>query len=650
MKTLWNLFLFLALFVVSSCSDDKMLEESGESDVETPEEKPGDTPDIGNMPKLSVVGRYLRNEEGDIVNLHGFAMTFSPFFNQNTWGDYDVDGCMRHNKKQIDGMLSAGWRVNFVRMHLDPYWSDDPALPSVRYEGHERFSESRFRKYLDELFVPMAEYANERGIYVVMRPPGVSPDTIAVGDDYNDFLIKVWDIVSQHPKLKNNKGVMFELANEPINIMTADGSRCGSGEQIFYDQMKIFCQAIVDKIRDNGARNIIWVPGLGYQSQYSGYAINPIEGDNIGYAIHVYPGWYGSDAEKESAEQGGSWGGGYESFQQGWDNSIQPAANIAPIMVTEMDWAPAKYDSTWGKSYTGVAGGYGFGANFKYIVDKCGNVSWLLFAGSHLLIDFKDVPGEEGAYTFLNDPEACPWPVYHWFKEYAGEEIPEGDLESLELVNVNTENEIRMGDACYAAIKAVYADGSSQMVTEKVKFTCDNPDIVTVGELGKISALKQGEATVIASYTSQKDVTKEISFKVRVLNPFLLTMEMFNPSIFGTGSFDEDTHVLITGQWGFGGWEYKSGLDLSGYKSIHVELGNDYADPNFAVSFRLFDENTYWASPAAYDFVNTRKITVDLHNMKDGNGDKLEPSHLYIIGFWSSGKGPIVINSVTLEE
>lgn len=36
--------------------------------------------------------------------------------------------------------------------------------------------------------------------------------------------------------------------------------------------------------------------------------------------------------------------------------------------------------------------------------------------------------------------------------------------------------------------------------------------------------------------------------------------------------------------------------------------------------------------------------------MKDGNGDKLDPSHLYIIGFWSSGKGPIVINSVTLEE
>jgi hypothetical protein len=37
-------------------------------------------------------------------------------------------------------------------------------------------------------------------------------------------------------------------------------------------------------------------------------------------------------------------------------------------------------------------------------------------------VDFKDEPGVEGAYTFLNDPEACPWAIYHWFKEYA--EVP----------------------------------------------------------------------------------------------------------------------------------------------------------------------------------------------------------------------------------
>lgn len=79
-------------------------------------------------------------------------------------------------------------------------------------------------------------------------------------------------------------------------------------------------------------------------------------------------------------------------------------------MVTEIDWAPKKYYATWGKSITGVAKGEGFGANFKYIADQSGNVSWLFFTTkSHELVAFKDVAGEPGNYTFLNDPEACPW-------------------------------------------------------------------------------------------------------------------------------------------------------------------------------------------------------------------------------------------------
>ena len=57
-----------------------------------------------------------------------------------------------------------------------------------------------------------------------------------------------------------------------------------------------------------------------------------------------------------------------------------------------MDWAPARYDASWGKAITGTLGGPGFGANFKYIVDNAGNVSWLLFTSPHLLADFKDVP------------------------------------------------------------------------------------------------------------------------------------------------------------------------------------------------------------------------------------------------------------------
>lgn len=652
----WAGAVALAVLSMNACFPDDYLDETDPVIPEKPEqkpetekpetEKPGEEiPEFTGPLELNVVGRYLKDSEGNIVNLHGFGQTYSPFFNDFAWNNYDVEGCLRHNKTMIDQVLAAGWRMNFIRMHMDPYWSDDTSKESVRYEGHERFSEERFRKYLDEVFVPMAEYASGKGLYVVMRPPGVSPEKIALEDDYQAFLIKVWDIVSSHKRLRNNGKVMFELANEPINILGTDGSYGSSGDGHFKN-MQLYFQAIIDKIRGNGADNIIWVPGLGYQSQYAGFATHRFTGDNIGFAVHVYPGWYNSDAEVGPNENvGGVSGGGYEGFQRGWDAQIMPVAEYAPVMVTEMDWAPAKYDSSWGKSITGVAGGEGFGANFKYIADNTGNVSWMIFTSQELLAQFDGVPGTPGNYTFLNDPEACPWPVYHWFKEYAGEEVPEGELVSLEIAGVGESLEIRMGDSRSLVVKARYADGSVEAVTAKAVMELSDEQVAVL-ENGKIVALKEGSTRLTVSYTSQADVTRTLEVEVKVITPFPLTEAMFDPSIWEEGSFDESTRTLVTGQYGFGGWQYAEGLDLSGFKTITVELGNDNSSQ---VSFRLFDKNNYWSDPAMYDFGNSRKIVVDLHDMKDKNGKTISPSHLYIIGFWSLGGKPIIIDKITLE-
>ena len=642
---------------MNACFPDDYLDETKDPVVpEKPEQKPEtekpetekpetEIPEFTGPLELNVVGRYLKDSDGNIVNLHGFGQTYSPFFNNFAWNNYDVEGCLRHNKTMIDQVLAAGWRMNFIRMHMDPYWSDDTSKESVRYEGHERFSEERFRKYLDEVFVPMAEYAVNKGLYVVMRPPGVSPEKIALEDDYQAFLVKVWDIVSSHKRLRNNGKVMFELANEPINILGTDGSYGSNGDGHFKN-MQLYFQTIIDRIRGNGADNIIWVPGLGYQSQYAGFATHRFTGDNIGFAVHVYPGWYNSDAEVGPNENvGGVSGGGYEGFQRGWDVQIMPVAEYAPVMVTEMDWAPAKYDSSWGKSITGVAGGEGFGANFKYIADNTGNVSWMLFTSQELLAQFDGVPGTPGNYTFLDDPEACPWPVYHWFKEYAGEEVPEGELVSLEIAGVGESLEIRMGDSRSLVVKARYADGSVEAVTAKAVMELSDEQVAVLGN-GKIVALKEGSTRLTVSYTSQADVTRTLEVEVKVITPFPLTEAMFDPSIWEEGSFDESTRTLVTGQYGFGGWQYAEGLDLSGFKTITVELGNDNSSQ---VSFRLFDKNNYWSEPAMYDFGNSRKIVVDLHDMKDKNGKTISPSHLYIIGFWSLGGKPIIIDKITLE-
>ncbi|WP_368065469.1 cellulase family glycosylhydrolase [Bacteroides congonensis] len=624
-----------------ACSDDAVI--VSEEVPEIPKKTDAEEPDVSGLPRLRVVGRYLKNERGESVNLHGFAQTYSPFFNQNSWNNYDVSGCLRYNQGLIDKMLDKGWRMNFIRLHMDPYWSDDPTQESVRYEGHERFSPVRFEKYLSEVFIPMAEYAIRKGLYVVMRPPGVCPEKIAVGDDYNQYLEKVWSIVSKHPKIKANSGIMFELANEPINILGTDGTY-GSNRQVYFDNAKKFFQTIVDKIRVN-ATNIIWIPGLSYQSSFSGYATNPVEGDNIGYAVHAYPGWYGSDAEEPSAELGGVTGGGYESFQRGWNAQVQPIADIAPVMVTEMDWAPAKYDSSWGKSITGTVGEAGFGANFKYIADNTGNVSWLVFTDCSLLAQFKDEEGLPGAYTFLNDPEACPWPVYHWFKEYASEEVTESEITELEIVGVKGYVDILTGSDRFLVVKALYADGHQRMVTNEVTYNSTNPSIVKVEANGRIVALKDGTSTVTVNYTSQQG-SRAISLEVHATT-FPLTEKGFDASIWETGTFDESTKTLVTGNYGFGGWQYSNGLDLSGYRQLVVEIGNDN---DCSASFRLFDVNNYWSNPAVYDFGNSRRIMVDLNNMLNNNQEKLDPSHLYIIGFWTVGGKPLVIERISLVE
>jgi hypothetical protein len=947
-----------------------------------------------SMPRLHVEGRYLKDPHGNIVNLHGFAQTYSPWFNEmgNYWSGYDVAGCLNYNKGIIDGVMAAGWKASFLRLHMDPHWSYTPGLPVEGEHDISTFDFERFKTALDSVFIPMAEYAISKGLYVIMRPPGVCPGQIAVGDAYNQYLIKVWGYVAQHPKLKNNPNIMFELANEPVNILGPDGTY-GTGSQGHFDNLKTFFQAVVDTIRAS-ADNILWIPGLGYQSLYQGYAINPIEGENIGYAVHVYPGWFNS-------------GQGYERFQEGWDEQVKPVADFAPIVVTEMDWAPEKYNASWGKSTTGTAGGDGFGANFKAITDTSGNVSWLIFTGPDLLDDFTGIPPAAGEdYTFLNDPEACPWPTYHWYQDYALENYPRQDfeylpqsdngdgtfanpviggdfpspivvladdtyymvsaspgtspdttvLESKDLVNwkysdepidniplenrilvdgsdvdsgtviqtntgewwavvsydngpfgkfpyllpvtwekdgpvvlktaidstnlkkpdvgrdyyttslvtndifrhyilgpqwgwnsspdsskwslleragyirlrtvdvvdslheakniltqrilaypadldhsygtikmeidsmregdvagltvfqdpygfigvkmisgekklvtfINKEmqtgptisdsiiylqavasfntskagfyysldnnvftklgNDMTMGynnsastgnrfgvfnyatantggfvdvdwfstessfvednfyDTVFAGytkesltltdvivegeenltvltsssksltVKAIYADGHTEDISIGAGYTNHNPDVIAVSR-GKIISLKDGNATLAIDYTGPLGEQKQVTLHV-TSTTFPLTNELFNPDIFGDGSFDETTHTLHTGQWGFSGWQY-GGINLSGYKYLVARLGSDN---NADVEFKFFDGNSYWGPSTISKFGDGREVVVSLKYVKKSDSTSLDPSHIYIAGFWSNGSNPFIIDTVFLSN
>ncbi|MCQ2249971.1 MAG: glycoside hydrolase family 5 protein [Bacteroidales bacterium] len=415
--------LMAASLFMQSCSDDDPIDYSGHS-AESNALEAGLVP-LGEP--LHVDGKYLKGPDGQIVNLHGFAQTYSPWFNRvdgkETWSNYDVAGCLRVNQEKIHKIMKNGWAMDFVRLHMDPHWT----VVNKHDQGgeataHLYFSQANFKKYLDEVFVPMAKYMQNQGLRVVMRPPGVCPEVIELDDKYHNYLKTVWKIVATHPDLVNNPNIMFELANEPVKFRASDGKEGASGGLI-NKELSQFFQEIVDVIRQEGCNNILWVPGTSWQQNYEAFKEYPIQGKNIGYAIHCYPGWYGSDCYQKTGEiapdmwRGSE--GGYTGFKKQFTAAIMnTVGNKAPIIVTEMDWASQKYQGrTWGSSITGVAGGKGFGANFKKIMDECGNVSYLTFAWDHDMASY-DPNHKADDSDFIYDPESCIVPIYKWFKEY----------------------------------------------------------------------------------------------------------------------------------------------------------------------------------------------------------------------------------------
>ena len=189
-------------------------------------------------------------------------------------------------------------------------------------------------------------------------------------------------------------------------------------------------------------------------------------------------------------------------------------------------------------------------------------------------------------------------------------------------------------------ITAVFADGHTQEISYRATYEISNPEVVQITD-GFLETLKDGTATITASYKGALGQQKQVTLNVTSTS-FPLTKELFNPSIKSTGTFNETTKTLRTGLYGFGGWSYNNGVDLSAYKYLVVKLASATTS---GASFRIFDENSYSSRSAMYSFGSTTQINVNLATMTK-SGTKVDPSHLYIIGVYSNGGTDIVFSDV----
>ena len=513
------------------------------------------------LPTLHVEGRWLVDKHGNQVVLHGVMDTPSSYFNGGRWhgtikgswtdsqgihyvyDDYNETGrinCLNYFEKLFAGMEQA--KCNVFRLHMDPAWTNNDNItasgfsknaqnktidPNGQEVGGEadisHFSETLYKQWLPTLYLELVKKAMNHGMFVVVRPPGVCPHNLKVGDYYNQYLMLVWDIFSQNEYVKEHAGqISIELANEPVSVKNASNQ---DDPKALHD----FFQPIVDKIRSNGFTGIIWVPGTGWQANYTSYAQYPITGNNIGYAVHDYEGWYGCvDKDLTASDVPTATQRKIEQFH----NQV-PVVDTNPVIVTEIDWSPnnpgaGHYDEhgkwvepnygTWCTGRTSV-----FGTITKGVYDHFGNISMTL-SGTGCLIDIdKLLATNTVSPAFDGLAEACGKACMDWYAEYynvnwphADDEAETGDAYTLQKIEADPNDiELMTGAEKLIKLTATYADGHTKDISAIATYNVDDPTVLSITN-GVIKALKSGSAKITASYKAPAGDEKQVVINVKV--------------------------------------------------------------------------------------------------------------------------------------
>ncbi len=220
-----------------------------------------------------------------------------------------------------------------------------------------------------------------------------------------------------------------------------------------------------------------------------------------------------------------------------------------------------------------------------------------------------------------------------------------------ELVGLNTtvschslDTKAANGNTATLTVTAVYSDGTEEDVTSLATYTSTNGCLTVDGNTATATAYGDGIVNVAYAGVETQQAVKVSDLDLTTIDiSHDFDLSTINPSIFSEGTYNPSTHAMQTGLYGFGGWQFDAGLDLSDYDKLYVELEESQS---CGASFRLFDQNNYWTSPATYDMGSSTKLEIDLHAMTNEKGETIDPSHLFIIGWWSYGGSDIKIKSV----
>jgi hypothetical protein len=619
------------------------------------------------LPAIHVDGKWLVDGQGNHVVLHGVMDTPSAWFNSGRWGwSYDDAGrqrCLDYFEKVFTGLEKA--KCTVFRLHLEPAWTNDNGYTYIAYDQQSKdngnlptgeadishFNPTRLRNYMKTLYFPLMKKAMNHGMYVVVRPPGVCPHNLKVGDYYQAYLKEVWDIVTKNDSVLKYPGqISIELANEPVNLRNAQNQ---DDARALHD----FFQPVVDKIRENGFSGIVWAPGTGWQSNYQSYNTYPITGYNIGYAVHDYNGWYGSDDKNISnVEQATT-----AKINQ-FRNQV-PVVTKAPIIITEVDWSPTKpgtghynehgtwVESNYGTWATGTTSKWG--TVFKGVLDHYGNISMTL-SGTDCLLDVEQLLKDGSVKpAFGGIAEACGKACMDWYAQYYEVDWPHADLTENSLtvtaMTVGTQSYNTMvGTTLTPQLVASFKDGHSESVVRQVTYTADTEGVVSTTTDGQLKTVGAGTTVVTATYTDTKGNTVTADFTVTAT--FFPLQAQYISNIVGNGTYTESSHRLRPVKDGEMGWVYATPIDISAYRFLVVKLSQQQTAQTQVV-IRPTQQNVYFRSDS---IKGQKEFVIDLQGLKyNSQVQRNRQANLRgvkSIGFTGNGSGSVYIKEVLLSN
>lgn len=206
----------------------------------------------------------------------------------------DVDSMQWGMGERILQSIRVGidqWHANVIRLPVNEhFW--------FAKESYQKGDPQPYRTLVDQA----VQLCAAKGAYLVIDLHRFRAPT----QEHVDF----WKDVAE--RYKNNPAVLFELFNEPHDISwdiwknggtvtdkpKADSDVVSENSEALRQFNTPGMQALIDTVRQTGARNIVIVGGLDWSYDLSGivngYALDDRGGNGIVYSTHIYPwksGW-----------------------------------------------------------------------------------------------------------------------------------------------------------------------------------------------------------------------------------------------------------------------------------------------------------------------------------------------------------------------